>query len=170
MLRFAKTPVTLSDGTVIPKGSTLMVLNDWAHSSEHFPDAEKFDMMRFARLRDRPGEHNQHLFSTPSADQMGWGFGTCGLIVLVHLQLLTRSNKANMPAQDDFSLPTRSRSPCASYSWSTTLNTFLATIHLKISDMRSFGSPIRVRGCVFESVMRIHYLYRKIMRLVSICT
>ncbi|KAF2159812.1 hypothetical protein M409DRAFT_29810 [Zasmidium cellare ATCC 36951] len=75
MLRFAKVPVKLSDGTVIPKGSTLMVMNDWAHSSEHFLNAEKFDMKRFAKLRERPGEHNQHLFSTPSADQMGWGFG-----------------------------------------------------------------------------------------------
>lgn len=79
MLRFARAPVTLSDGTVIPKGSTLMVMNDWAHSSEHFPDADKFDMKRFANLRERPGEQNQHLFSTPSADQMGFGFGTCCL-------------------------------------------------------------------------------------------
>ena len=77
MLRFAKAPITLSDGTVIPKGSTLMVLNDWAHSSEHFTNADRFDMRRFARLRERPGEQNQHLFSTPSADQMGFGFGTC---------------------------------------------------------------------------------------------
>jgi cytochrome P450 len=76
MLRFAKAPVALSDGTIIPKGSTLMVLNDWAHSSEHFPEAEKFVMKRFADLRERPGEQSQHLFSTPTADQMGFGFGT----------------------------------------------------------------------------------------------
>jgi cytochrome P450 len=76
MLRFARAPIVLSDGTVIPKGSTLMVMNDWAHSSEHFPNAESFDMRRFAKLRERPGEHNQHQFSTPSADQMGFGFGT----------------------------------------------------------------------------------------------
>ncbi|KAK4496143.1 hypothetical protein PRZ48_012122 [Zasmidium cellare] len=75
MLRFAKVPVKLSDGIVIPRGSTLMVMNDWAHSSDHFPNADKFDMGRFAKLRERPGEQNQHLFSTPSADQMGWGFG-----------------------------------------------------------------------------------------------
>lgn len=75
MLRFAKARVVLSDGTVIPKGSTLMVMNDWAHSSEHFPHAERFDMGRFAKLRQRPGEQNRHLFSTPSADQMGFGFG-----------------------------------------------------------------------------------------------
>ena len=77
MLRFARAPIILSDGTAIPKGSTLMVMNDWAHSSEHFPNADKFDMRRFAELRDRPGEQNQHQFSTPSADQMGFGFGTC---------------------------------------------------------------------------------------------
>ncbi|PVH96441.1 cytochrome P450 [Periconia macrospinosa] len=76
MLRFAKSPVVLSDGTVIPKGSTLMVMNDWAHSSEHFPNAETFDMRRFTKLRERPGEQNQHQFSSPSAEQMGWGFGT----------------------------------------------------------------------------------------------
>ena len=75
MLRRALAPVVLSDGTVIPKGSTLMVMNDWAHSSEHFPNAETFDMRRFAKLRERPGEQNQHQLSTPSADQMGWGFG-----------------------------------------------------------------------------------------------
>lgn len=76
MLRFARAPLVLSDGTVIPKGSTLMVMNDWAHSSEHFPNAETFDMRRFAKLRERPGEQNQHQFSTPSADQMGFGFGS----------------------------------------------------------------------------------------------
>ena len=76
MLRFARAPFVLSDGTVIPKGSTLMVMNDWAHSSEHFPKAETFDMRRFANLRERPGEQNQHQFSTPSADQMGFGFGS----------------------------------------------------------------------------------------------
>ncbi|CAI6234780.1 unnamed protein product [Periconia digitata] len=75
MLRYAKSPLVLSDGTVIPKGSTLMVMNDWAHSSEHFPNAETFDMKRFAKLREQPGEHNLHQFSTPSADQMGFGFG-----------------------------------------------------------------------------------------------
>lgn len=75
MLRFAKAPIVLSDGTMIPKDSTLMVMNDWAHSSEHFPNAETFDMRRFAKLRERPGEHNHHQFSTPSAHQMGWGFG-----------------------------------------------------------------------------------------------
>ncbi|KAF2655356.1 cytochrome P450 [Lophiostoma macrostomum CBS 122681] len=75
MLRFVKAQVVLSDGTVIPKGSTLMVVNDWAHSSEHFPNADTFDMSRFVKLRERTGEENQHLFSTPSADQMGFGFG-----------------------------------------------------------------------------------------------
>lgn len=76
MLRFARAALVLSDGTVIPKGSTLMVMNDWAHSSEHFPNAETFDMRRFAKLRERPGEQNKHQFSTPSADQMGFGFGS----------------------------------------------------------------------------------------------
>lgn len=75
MLRYARAPVVLSDGTVIPKGSTLMVMNDWAHSSEHFPNAATFDMRRFVKLREQPGEQNLHQFSTPSADQMGFGFG-----------------------------------------------------------------------------------------------
>lgn len=160
MLRFVKASVTLSDGTVIPEGSTLMVFNDWAHSSEHFPDAGKFDMSRFAKLRERPGESNQHLFSTLSADQMGWGFGMSCLRLLVDPRLLTRLKKANMPVQVDSSPQMRSRLHCASYSWSTTLNMFQVTIHPKTSGMKLFDLQIQRRECVFESGRRTLYLSR----------
>lgn len=90
MLRYAQAPILLSDGTVIPKGSTLMVMNDWAHSSEHFPNADTFDMRRFAKLRAQTGEHNQHQFSTPTADQMGFGFGIFASSPRLLLLFLTR--------------------------------------------------------------------------------
>lgn len=76
MVRMVKKPTTLSDGTVLPAGSRIMVLDNKIWDPQVFPDPERFDMERFLRLRQQPGEENHHQFVTLSSDQLGFGLGT----------------------------------------------------------------------------------------------
>ena len=50
--------VTLSDGTVIPRGTLVCAASGPAHTdpSSYEPDAEEFDPYRFARMREGEGE------------------------------------------------------------------------------------------------------------------
>ncbi|KAK5166027.1 uncharacterized protein LTR77_008288 [Saxophila tyrrhenica] len=75
MVRYVKKAVTLSDGTVLPKGARLLVPNDRVHDSSVYTNPERFDLERFSRLRDKPGEGNNHQYVATSADQLGFGHG-----------------------------------------------------------------------------------------------
>lgn len=75
MNRLVKSPITLSDGTVLPAGTRIMVSNDKVNDSDVFPEAEKFDVARFMTLRQLPGNENKHQFVTTTAEQMGFGHG-----------------------------------------------------------------------------------------------
>ena len=52
-----------------------MVLDDKTHDPSTFPDPLKFDVGRFVRLREQPGEENRHQFVTVTSDHMGFGLG-----------------------------------------------------------------------------------------------
>jgi cytochrome P450 len=75
MNRKALSSITLSDGTILPSGMTLMISDDKAFDSETFSDPNKFDAERFLHLRQQSGEENRHQYVTTSSDHMGFGHG-----------------------------------------------------------------------------------------------
>lgn len=70
----AETNVTLSDGTVLPKGSLCIVLADFSDPNV-YPEPEKFDPWRFVTARERPGEENAWHMVTVAPEQMTFGIG-----------------------------------------------------------------------------------------------
>lgn len=75
MHRYVRKSVTLSDGTVLPKGSTILIPDDHKFNAKTYQDPRKFDVERFLKLRSRPGEENRHQFVTTSVEHMGFGHG-----------------------------------------------------------------------------------------------
>lgn len=76
MVRMVKKATTLSDGTVLPAGSRIMILDNKIFDPNVFPDPDRFDAERFLKLRRQPGEENRHQFVTVTSDQLGFGLGT----------------------------------------------------------------------------------------------
>ncbi|EOD46159.1 putative cytochrome p450 protein [Neofusicoccum parvum UCRNP2] len=76
LTRLAKQEVTLSDGTVIPRNSMLMIATEKAMDPAIFPDAEAFDGRRFLDMRERPGQENKWQLVTTSVEHLGFGHGT----------------------------------------------------------------------------------------------
>jgi cytochrome P450 len=74
MNRFAMREFELSDGTVIPKGSRLMVAGAYQDPA-HYKDPEKFDAFRFANKRLEAGQANMWGHVTTTASHMGFGHG-----------------------------------------------------------------------------------------------
>ena len=75
MHRYVRKSITLSDGTVLPEGSTILIPDDHKFNAKTYQDPRKFDVERFLKLRSRPGEENRHQFVTTSVEHMGFGHG-----------------------------------------------------------------------------------------------
>ena len=75
MHRKAEAQVTLSDGTTLPKGSRIMILNDILKDPTIFSEPDKFDAYRFYNKRKLPGEENKHQFTTTAEDALSFGHG-----------------------------------------------------------------------------------------------
>ncbi|KAL4909601.1 hypothetical protein BDW74DRAFT_41768 [Aspergillus multicolor] len=75
MRRMATKPITLSDGTPLPAGTSISIscTNHW--NAQIYPNPEKFDPYRFLRLRETLGNETSAQFVSPSPDHMGFGFG-----------------------------------------------------------------------------------------------
>lgn len=75
MNRLVKQSLTLSDGTQLPAGSRIMVVDDQTHDPKTYDAPETFDAARFLRLRQQPGGENKHQFVTAAPEHMGFGLG-----------------------------------------------------------------------------------------------
>ncbi|KAK0615418.1 Cytochrome P450 monooxygenase pyr3 [Lasiodiplodia hormozganensis] len=74
--RRVERPVTLSDGTFLPKGCITAFPTLVMHDPEMYgPDPLKFDGRRYLRMRQQPGQENKGQFVTTSADHFGFGHG-----------------------------------------------------------------------------------------------
>jgi len=74
MNRYVEKEIILSDGTQIPKGVRLAVLADFGNP-EIYPEPEKFDIARFAKKRQEPGQENSWQFVTTSPTHLSFGHG-----------------------------------------------------------------------------------------------
>lgn len=75
MHRVTTAPVTLSDGTTIPKGASTMVGLGGMRDSTVFPDPDGYNPRRFLEMRQRPGEENRWQFVSTSPEHLAFGHG-----------------------------------------------------------------------------------------------
>ncbi|RHZ57409.1 cytochrome P450 [Aspergillus thermomutatus] len=75
--RYLYGDVTLSDGTVLPKGSRIWIAGRFS-DPDLYPEPDKFDAYRFLKLRNEAGKSNnwQHTSMTP--EHLGFGYGDHG--------------------------------------------------------------------------------------------
>ena len=74
MNRYVEQDLKLSDGTVLPKGSRVMVMSNFADPVV-YPDPDKFDPTRFMRMREQPGQESSWQFVTTSPQHLLFGHG-----------------------------------------------------------------------------------------------
>ncbi|PYH78666.1 cytochrome P450 [Aspergillus uvarum CBS 121591] len=75
MFRVAKEPVTLHDGTTIPKGTHLAFANDLRLDATMYPDPEVFDGYRFERMRADPSTAGLAPFTKTRMSHLAFGHG-----------------------------------------------------------------------------------------------
>lgn len=67
---------TMSDGTLLPKGAHIsMAVNSIQNDPDVTPEPEKFDGLRYFKLRQRKGEDHMHQFSTTQDRILNFGHG-----------------------------------------------------------------------------------------------
>ncbi|KAI0418319.1 cytochrome P450 [Xylaria grammica] len=75
MHRIALADVTLSDGTIIPKGTKCAVRSTKRLDPDIYEDPEEFDGSRFLRMREVSGKANQAHLVTTGTEALGFGHG-----------------------------------------------------------------------------------------------
>ena len=76
MSRIARKDFTFSDGTFVPKGSSLFVApQPMQFDEEVYEDPHEFKPFLFAELREEAGEALKHSSATTSANYLGFGHG-----------------------------------------------------------------------------------------------
>ncbi|RHZ62804.1 putative cytochrome P450 monooxygenase [Aspergillus thermomutatus] len=75
MRRVAQDDIKLSDGTLIPKGSDILVSSHKMWDPAVYPNPETFDPYRFLRLRETPGHETSAQLVSPSPEHLGFGYG-----------------------------------------------------------------------------------------------
>ncbi|RWA15034.1 hypothetical protein EKO27_g73 [Xylaria grammica] len=74
MNRYVEKTLTLSGGLEIPKGARIAVVSDFANP-EIYPEPEKFDVARFVKKRQEPGQENSWQFVTTGPTALSFGHG-----------------------------------------------------------------------------------------------
>ncbi|KUI57329.1 Ent-kaurene oxidase [Cytospora mali] len=68
--------LTLSDGTILPKGITITTpVSQISMDPDIYPNPEIFDGLRFYKLREQPGNETRHQFVATNKDCLNWGHG-----------------------------------------------------------------------------------------------
>ncbi|GKT80743.1 cytochrome P450 monooxygenase [Colletotrichum tofieldiae] len=122
MQRVATADVTLSDGTLIPKGTCVCVSSHALWDPEVYPEPEKWDGYRFYRMREQTGKENVSQLVSTSPEHLGFGHGKHACpgrffaaneikIALVHILL-----------QYEWKIPTGANTDITDYGTSPTLN------------------------------------------------
>ncbi|KAH9887325.1 cytochrome P450 [Cubamyces lactineus] len=76
LMRKALKDIKLRDGTVIPRGASIVVAADATHNdSAIYDNADQFDPFRFSRMREAEGGSTQHQFVHTSANYLSFGHG-----------------------------------------------------------------------------------------------
>jgi Cytochrome P450 len=76
MKRVAVNDHTFSDGTTVPRGTTVAVAVDSTHLNEKFySDALKFDPFRFVKLKEQDNTGRRFNLVTTGVDSLGFGHG-----------------------------------------------------------------------------------------------
>ncbi|KAF4924062.1 Cytochrome P450 monooxygenase TRI1 [Colletotrichum viniferum] len=75
MQRVAVGDVTLSDGTFIPKGSSVSVSSHALFDANVYENPEKWDGYRFLRMREQPGKENVSQLVSTAPEHLGFGHG-----------------------------------------------------------------------------------------------
>lgn len=75
MHRHADADVQLSDGSLIKKGTRVMVSASTFMDPDVYPDPEKYDIYRFYNLRNTPGQENGYQYVQTSPEHMMFGHG-----------------------------------------------------------------------------------------------
>ncbi len=76
MLRKALKDVRMSDGTIIPAGTTVGAASYLIHhDSANYPSPDTFDPFRFATLRESEGEGTKHQLVNTSMISLSFGHG-----------------------------------------------------------------------------------------------
>jgi cytochrome P450 len=75
MRRIATKCVQLSDGTKLPKGSSMMVLADRHWDPSVYTNPDQYDGYRFLRMRTEPGKETAASLVGTSPDHLGFGYG-----------------------------------------------------------------------------------------------
>ncbi|KAE8849499.1 hypothetical protein HRS9122_03515 [Pyrenophora teres f. teres] len=75
MNRYVNKDTFLSDGTCIPAGAMLVVLDSGARDPDIYAEPEKFIADRYLRMREKPGSANRHYLVSTSSDNLGFGLG-----------------------------------------------------------------------------------------------
>ena len=74
MNRYVEKTVELSDGTILPKGSRVMVMSNYMDPTI-YAEPDKFDAARFVKKREEPGQENSWQFAGTSSAHILFGHG-----------------------------------------------------------------------------------------------
>lgn len=75
MHRMAVNSVTLSDGTIIPKGTRTMVGINQMHDAGLFSELNEYKGNRFLNMRQKPGQEHRWQFVSTSPEHLVFGHG-----------------------------------------------------------------------------------------------
>ncbi|GLI74942.1 hypothetical protein PoHVEF18_003191 [Penicillium ochrochloron] len=75
LCRVAQENIKLNDGTQIVKGTSLAIPTNWTWDETNYENANTFDLYRFLKKRQTPGQGTHAQLVTPSAEHLGWGLG-----------------------------------------------------------------------------------------------
>lgn len=74
--RLVMKDITLSDGTVLPKGASVAISSHPVMTDASiYEDPERYDGRRFWRKRQEPGNEHRYQFVTTSPEHLGFGHG-----------------------------------------------------------------------------------------------